>query len=130
MARPWRTTLSLRKVQSRIRMVGECLLWSRRFSSTEATADLEFDDDEAGLGPVEEQQVDVAVVGVDLEVVLPADEREAVAELEQERLKPVDQGALELAFGGGLGEGRGSPGRRGRGSAGGRARCRRRVAGR
>jgi len=37
-------------------------------------------------------------------VVLPADESEAVAELEQERLEPRDQGVLEVAFGGGLGE--------------------------
>ncbi len=29
---------------------------------------------------------------------------EAVAELEQERLTPVDQGSLEFAFGVGLGE--------------------------
>ena len=45
-------------------------------------ADLELDHDEAGLGPVKEQQVDVEVVAVDLEVVLPADEGEAVAKLE------------------------------------------------
>ena len=37
-------------------------------------------------------------------MVLPADEREAVAELEQERLESRDQGVLEVAFGGGLGE--------------------------
>ena len=36
--------------------------------------DLELDDDEAGLHPFEEQQVDVEVVTVELEVVLPADE--------------------------------------------------------
>jgi len=56
--------------------------------------DLEFDDDEAGLGPVEEQQVDVEVVAVDLEVVLPTDEGKAMAELKQERLQPVHEGLL------------------------------------
>lgn len=63
-------------------------------------ADLELEDDEAGLGPVEEQQVDVEVVAVDLEVVLLAEEREAVAELEQEALQAPDEGVLEVAFGG------------------------------
>ena len=42
----------------------------------------QLDHHEAGLSPVEEQQVDVEVVAVDLEVVLTADEGEAVAELE------------------------------------------------
>ena len=73
-----------------------CLGWKR--------SDLELDHDEAGLGPVEEQQVDVEVVPIDLEVVLPADEGEAVAKLEQERLEPRDQGILQVSFIVGLGE--------------------------
>ena len=36
-------------------------------------------------------------------MVAPANEREAVAELEQACLEPGDQGVLEVAFGGGLG---------------------------
>jgi len=67
-------------------------------------ADLELDDDEAGLRPVEKQQVDVEVVAVDGEVVLPGDEREPVAELEQERLQPLDQSRLEVPFGGRTGQ--------------------------
>jgi hypothetical protein len=47
--------------------------------------------------------VDVEVVAVDLEVVLPADEREPMAELEQEGLEPVDQGGLEVERGDGGG---------------------------
>lgn len=38
------------------------------------------------------------VVAVDLEVVLPADERETVAKLEQEGLQPVGQCRLEVTF--------------------------------
>lgn len=49
-------------------------------------ADLELDDDEAGLGPVEEEQVDVEVVAADLELLLPADEGGAVTEFEEEVL--------------------------------------------
>ncbi|MGW5151853.1 hypothetical protein [Rhodococcus koreensis] len=43
---------------------------------------LEFDRHDPGLGPVEDQQVDVGVVVVGGEVVLPADEGEAVTEIE------------------------------------------------
>jgi len=117
LARLYRTTLSLRPAQSRDAdgggvavLVTQVVLDPGEVEPELAgvlrleAADLEFDHDEAGLGPVEEQQVDVEVVAVDLEVVLPANEREAVAELEQERLEPRDQGVLEVAFGGGLGE--------------------------
>jgi len=40
----------------------------------------------------ERGELSVVVVAVDLEVILPADERGAVSELEQEHLEPVDQG--------------------------------------
>lgn len=41
---------------------------------------------------------------LDLEVVLPADEREAVAELEQQRRQPSQQRVLQVALGGRAGE--------------------------
>ena len=67
-------------------------------------ADLEFDDHEAGLRPVEEQQVNVEVIAIDSEVVLPANKREPVAELEQEGLQPHNQGGFQVSFGGRPGE--------------------------
>jgi hypothetical protein len=68
------------------------------------SAEFELDDEESGLDPVEEQQIDVEVVAVDGEVVLPPDEGEAVAELEQKLLHLVDQGGLKVAFGYGAGD--------------------------
>ncbi len=61
-------------------------------------AGLEFDDDVTELLDVEKQQVDVEVVAVDLEVHLPADERESVAELAERVDDPVDECLLEMAF--------------------------------
>jgi len=116
-ARLYRTTLSLRPAQSADADGGGVAVLATQVALDPGEVEpelagvlrleaayLELDHDEAGLGPVEEQQVDVEVVAVDFEVVLPADEREAVAELEQERLEPRDQGVLEVTFGGGLGE--------------------------
>ena len=49
--------------------------------------DFQLDDDEARLGPVEEEEIDVEVVAADFEVVLTAREGESVAELEQEAFR-------------------------------------------
>src|SRR5262245_22547314 len=45
-----------------------------------------------------EKQVEVVVAARKLEVDLPADEREAAAELEQEALEVIDQGLLDLTL--------------------------------
>ncbi len=42
---------------------------------------------------------ELRVIAVDGKLVLPADDREAVSELQQERLEAVDQGRLEVAGG-------------------------------
>ncbi len=65
---------------------GRCLRRYRRW-----TANFEFNDDEVQLRPVKEQQVDVEGVAVDSEMVVPANDGEPVAELEQEGLQPRDQ---------------------------------------
>jgi len=93
LARLYRTTLSLRPAQSADAngggvavLVTQVVLDPGDVEPELAgaprleAADLELDHDEAGLGLVEEQQVDVEVIAVDLEVVLPADEREAELE--------------------------------------------------
>ena len=59
---------------------------------------LQFDDDVAAKLEVVEEQVDVEVLVADLEQHLPAHEREAGAQLQEEALNVIDQRLLDLAF--------------------------------
>ena len=66
--------------------------------------DFQLDDDEARLGPVEEEEIDVEVVAADFEVVLTAREGEAVAELEQEAFQASHQRRFEFSLGDAAGQ--------------------------
>lgn len=66
---------------------------------------LQVDDDERAQPQVVEQQVDVEILVADVEAVLPADEGEALAELEQELLQMTDELGFEFAFLEWLGDG-------------------------
>lgn len=61
--------------------------------------DLEVDDDEAAQAEVVEEQVEIEILATDFEVVLTADECEALAEFENERPEVVEQAALQLPLG-------------------------------
>src|SRR5690606_35888588 len=61
-------------------------------------AELEVDEDEAAQQPVVEDQVDVEVIALQGEPSLSCDDAEALAELEQERLDPIDDRLLEVAL--------------------------------
>ncbi len=55
---------------------------------------------------MEEKQVHIKIVSIDVEVHLPADEREAGAEFEQEPFDLRNQGPFEVAFGDRGGQGK------------------------
>src|SRR5689334_11047555 len=58
----------------------------------------QLDDDVAAQLEVVEKKIEVVVAACELEMDLPADEREAAAELEQEALNLIDQGLLDLTL--------------------------------
>ncbi len=66
--------------------------------------DLQLEHDVAQVDEVEEQQVDEVVLAADLEVMLSANEGQVGAELLKRLLQSADQGVLELAFRGRVGQ--------------------------
>ncbi len=61
-------------------------------------AGLQVDHDECTQFQMIEQQINVIVAAIDLDAVLPPDEGEALAQLEQEFLQVMDQAGFQLAF--------------------------------
>ena len=59
---------------------------------------LQVDDHEAAQAQVVEQQVDVEVLLADVEVILPPDEGEALAEFQQELLQVGQQAGFQFAL--------------------------------
>ena len=66
--------------------------------------DLQLDDDVADLLGVKQQQIDEALVAVDGEMDLAANERELGAKLGQGLLQPTGQGSLDRALTRSLGQ--------------------------
>ena len=61
-------------------------------------AELEVNEHEAAQQPVVKHEVDVEVVAVEGDALLPGHEAEALAQLQQERLQVVDDGLLQVAL--------------------------------
>ena len=60
-------------------------------------ADLEFDDHQPPQSPMVEEQIDVVVVSIEGNALLPLDKREPTAEFEQERFEVPDEGPILIA---------------------------------
>src|SRR5262245_30143301 len=60
--------------------------------------DLQLDDDEAPEPQVIEQQVEIIVLAADVEVILAADEGEALAELEDEGAQMLNEAPFQITL--------------------------------